>query len=209
MRDAYKCAVESFHCQRRSRDGIYSAIQPDLLDAKWWRNRGGRGVGLARGKGGSVPDAVLPVGRQAPREWRRSSNWPSASIPTAAAAGHPIRRPNRTSPLVTVEAPVLVSAGSYWLQTRLQEPPLRVPPRTPSTLPSSSLRSSDSPSPCTWYTCCLPRIIRPSSCPTPPGPSPSSLSMAIHRASRKLPTDYLVSGIDKSLLWNDSGRKWS
>lgn len=128
VRAAYKCAVESSHCHRRSRDGIYSAI-PDLLDAKWRRNWGGE-VGLARGKGGSVPDAVLPVGRQAPREWRRSSNWPSASIPTAAAAGHPIRRSNRTSPLVTVEAPVLVSAGSYWLQTRLQEPPLRVPPRT-------------------------------------------------------------------------------
>lgn len=50
--------------------------------------------------GRSVPDAVLPVGRQAPQEWRRSSNWPSASIPTAAAAGHPIRRrPNRTNVL--------------------------------------------------------------------------------------------------------------
>lgn len=59
----------------------------------------------------------------------------------------------------------------------------------PSTLPSSSLRSSDSPSPCTWYTCCLPRIIRPSSCSTPPGPSPSSPSMAIH-PSRKLLGSY-------------------
>jgi len=72
-------------------------------------------------------------------------------------------------------------------------------------LPSSFSRSSDSPSPCTRYTCCLPRIIRPSSCTTPPGPS--SPSMTVHRASQKLLIDYPVLRFDKLLLGIDSGRK--
>lgn len=173
--------------------------------------RRGEEVGLARGKGGSVPDAVLPVGRQAPREWRRSSNWPSASIPTAAAAGHPIRRPNRTSPLVTVEAPVLVSAGSYWLQTRLQEPPLRVPPRTIHS--SIELLAVQRLAITLYLVHVLPaahnKAILMFDAPRSVAVVAVDGDTSFSEASRKLPADYLVSRVDKSLLWNDSGRKWS
>lgn len=52
-----KTAVESSHCRRRSRDGIYSAIEPNLLDAKWRRNRGGW---ISEGGEGKVDRCQMP-----------------------------------------------------------------------------------------------------------------------------------------------------
>lgn len=59
--------VEPLRRRCRPRDGIYSAVlSPTSViqageETGGWIRRGGE-------KGGSVPDAVLSVGRQAPRE---------------------------------------------------------------------------------------------------------------------------------------------
>lgn len=97
-------------------------------------------------------------------------------------------------------------ATDYRLACRSPSPrpsPLRAAPFAP---PSSFSRSSDSPSPCTRYTCCLPCIIRPSSCSDAPrsvavvAVDTSSFSEATDRVSRTrtLTSPYCETTVEES-----------
>lgn len=126
-----------------------------------------------------------------------------------AAAGHPIRRRLNRTNVFSLQWKRLSwcrrGATDYRLTCRSPAPRFTsssLPPRKRERLFSFIVAPLVvQPSPCTRYTCCLPRIIRPSF----PLGRPQLRHRRRHRdsdslSSQKLPIDYPFSKLDKSLL---------